>query len=169
MSWWWSWIRGTVFTKKAVGITDSYFGEDVEIYEPSNIYGAAFGNNVRIGPFVEIQRDVLVGDNVRIGSHTFIARGTIIGSNVFIGHHVVFCNCKHPVAGVTEIALDPQDLGWMLQAVKVGDGAIIGSGAVLLPGIVIGPGATVGAGAVVTEDVPASSIVAGNPARILQP
>lgn len=49
--------------------------------------------------------------------------------------------------------------------VKVGNWASIGTNATVLPDITIGEGAFVGAGAVVTRDVPAWSVVAGNPAR----
>ena len=47
-------------------------------------------------------------------------------------------------------------------------GASIGSGAVLLCDITVGEGAIVGAGSVVTEDVPANSVVVGNPARLVR-
>lgn len=50
--------------------------------------------------------------------------------------------------------------------VRVGDYAMIGTGAVILPRISIGVGAVVGAGSVVTRDVPAHSVVVGNPARV---
>jgi acetyltransferase-like isoleucine patch superfamily enzyme len=47
-------------------------------------------------------------------------------------------------------------------------GASIGSGATILSNIHIGENAIVGAGSVVTKDVPANSVVAGNPAKILR-
>ena len=47
-------------------------------------------------------------------------------------------------------------------------GAAIGSGATLLCGITVGENAVVGAGSVVTRDVPANTVVAGNPARVLK-
>jgi acetyltransferase-like isoleucine patch superfamily enzyme len=52
--------------------------------------------------------------------------------------------------------------------VVIGLGAYIGVGAIILPGVVIGEGSVVGAGAVVTKDVPAYTMVAGNPARIIK-
>jgi acetyltransferase-like isoleucine patch superfamily enzyme len=52
--------------------------------------------------------------------------------------------------------------------VVIEDGAFIGVNAVLLPGVRIGKAAVVGAGAIVTHDVPAGTIVAGNPARVIR-
>jgi hypothetical protein len=49
--------------------------------------------------------------------------------------------------------------------VQIGHDVWIGHGAIVLPGRSIGTGAVVAAGAVVTKDVPAYTIVAGNPAR----
>jgi acyl-[acyl carrier protein]--UDP-N-acetylglucosamine O-acyltransferase len=54
-------------------------GENVTIMNPSNLYGCELGNNVKIGPFVEIQSDVKIGDNTTISSHSFIPSGVEIG------------------------------------------------------------------------------------------
>lgn len=53
--------------------------------------------------------------------------------------------------------------------VTIGHDVWIGHGAIVLPGRSIGTGAVVAAGAIVTKDVPAYTIVAGNPARIIKP
>jgi len=52
--------------------------------------------------------------------------------------------------------------------VIIEDGAWIASGAIILPGVRIGRGAIVAAGAVVSRDVPPWTMVAGNPARVIQ-
>ena len=52
--------------------------------------------------------------------------------------------------------------------VRIGHDVWIGHGAVILPGRNIGTGAVVAAGAIVTKDVPAYSIVGGNPARVIK-
>lgn len=54
------------------------------------------------------------------------------------------------------------------QAVTIGNSVWIGGGAIILPGVSIGEGAVVAAGAVVTKDVPASVVVAGNPAKVIK-
>ena len=48
------------------------------------------------------------------------------------------------------------------------DFVYLGYGAMILPGVRVGTFSIVGAGAVVTRDVPAGSVVAGNPARVLR-
>jgi galactoside O-acetyltransferase len=52
-----------------------------------------------------------------------------------------------------------------LAPVKIQDKVWIGFNAIVLKGVTIGEGAVVGAGAVVTRNVPAYTVVAGNPAR----
>ncbi len=57
---------------------------------------------------------------------------------------------------------------WKVERTVVKQGASIGSGATILSNVTIGENAIVGAGSVVTKDVPANSIVAGNPAKLLR-
>jgi len=52
--------------------------------------------------------------------------------------------------------------------VRIGRGAFLGVGSIVLGGVQIGPNGYVAAGAVVTRDVPARTVVAGNPARPLK-
>ena len=52
--------------------------------------------------------------------------------------------------------------------IKICNDAWIGMNVIVLKGVTIGEGAIVGAGSVVTKDVPAWSVVAGNPACIIK-
>tara|TARA_R110000744_G_scaffold231787_1_gene349900 strand:- start:2 stop:457 length:456 start_codon:yes stop_codon:yes gene_type:complete len=130
--------------------------KDVTILEPVNIYGCEIQQNSFIGPFVEIQKDVSIGVNTRISSHSFICSDVKIGDNCFIAHGVMFINDKFE-APLTE--------EWVSRKTVIGNNVRIGSNATILP-VSIGSGAVIGAGAVVTKDVPANTIVYGNPAII---
>src|SRR5207237_518763 len=146
---------------------DVKLGRDVSIYNFVNLYGCEIGDGSRIGSFVEIQKGVRVGRNCKISSHTFICEGVTIEDEVFVGHNVSFINDLYPRA-TAEGGRVQTDRDWRVIPTLVRQGAAIGTGAVLLGGITIGQGAVVGAGSVVTRDVPAGSVVAGNPARVLR-
>jgi acetyltransferase-like isoleucine patch superfamily enzyme len=147
---------------------DVRLGRDVRIVGFVNLYGCTIGDATAIGPFVEIQRHASVGARCKVSSHAFICEGVTIEDECFIGHHVVFTNDRYPRAvtgdGAPQTAAD-----WTVVPTHVGRGASIGSGAVIVCGVRIGEGAMIGAGSVVTRDVPARTIVAGNPARVLRP
>jgi UDP-2-acetamido-3-amino-2,3-dideoxy-glucuronate N-acetyltransferase len=147
-------------------INDVDFGEGVVVQPFTNLYGCSLGDETRVGPFVEIQRDVKVGARCKIQSHTFICTGVEIGDEVFVGHGVVFINDKRPQATTTEGELQT-DEDWTLLPITIERRASIGSGAIVLGGLRIGERAIVGAGAVVTRDVEPGATVAGSPARVL--
>ena len=131
-----------------------------------NLYGCRVGDQTRIGPFVEIQRNAAVGRHCKISSHSFICEGVEIGDDVFIGHGVMFTNDVFPRATTADRRMQ-STADWALLPTFVRDRASIGSNATILPGITIGEGAMIGAGAVVTSDVPDFAIVVGVPARIV--
>ena len=147
---------------------DVLLGTGVIIHHPElvNLYGCTLGEGSTVGPFVEIQRDVVIGRLCKISSHAFICTGVTIADEVFIGHGVLFTNDRTPRAAHDGRLLGPED--WTVLPTQVGYGASIGSGAVILPGITIGREAIVGAGAVVTHDVPERTVVAGVPARAMR-
>jgi UDP-2-acetamido-3-amino-2,3-dideoxy-glucuronate N-acetyltransferase len=145
-------------------ISDVEFGEDVVVYSFTNLYGCRIGDRTRIGPYVEIQRDVVIGSDCKISSHSFLCSGLTVEAEVFIGHGVVFVNDKHPRATTNEGTLQ-SDADWTTLETRLCRRSSIGSGAVVLGGLTIGEGALVGAGAVVTRDVPAGATVMGNPAQ----
>jgi acetyltransferase-like isoleucine patch superfamily enzyme len=146
---------------------DVRVGRDVTIYHFVNLYGCEIGDGSRIGSFVEIQKGAQVGRNCKISSHSFICEGVTLEDEVFIGHGVNFINDNYPGATTPAGALQTE-ADWKVMATVVRRGASIGSGATILGGLQIGAGAIVGAGSVVTRDVPAATIVAGNPARIIR-
>jgi acetyltransferase-like isoleucine patch superfamily enzyme len=146
---------------------DVKLGKDVRLSKFVNLYGCEVGDETKVGAFVEIQKNASVGKRCKISSHTFICEGVVIEDQVFIGHGVMFINDSYPRATTPEGDLQTE-ADWKVEQTTVRKGASIGSGATILSNICIGESAIVGAGSVVTKDVPAKSIVAGNPARVLR-
>lgn len=93
---------------------------------------------------------------------TFFGRGGItIGNEVFIGPKVNLITINHDP--------NPENRSATYgRPIIIEDKVWIGIDSTILPGVRIGYGAIVGAGSVVTKDVPAMTIVAGNPARIVK-
>lgn len=146
---------------------DVKLGKNVKFSKFINLYGCEVGDNTKIGAFVEIQKNAKVGSNCKISSHTFICEGVTIEDGVFIGHSVTFINDSYPRATTGEGELQTEQ-DWVVERTLVRKGASIGSGSTILSNVVIGENAIVGAGSVVTRDVPANTIVAGNPAKCLR-
>ena len=142
-------------------------GQDVRLSKFINLYGCEIGDETKIGAFVEIQKNASVGKRCKISSHTFVCEGVIIEDNVFIGHGVTFINDSYPRATTGEGNLQTE-ADWKVERTVIKKGASIGSGATILSNTTVGENAIVGAGSVVTRDVPANTIVAGNPAKILR-
>jgi acetyltransferase-like isoleucine patch superfamily enzyme len=142
-------------------------GENVRIFNFVNAYGCSIDDNSKVGAFVEIQKGASIGKNCKISSHTFICEGVHIEDNVFVGHGVMFTNDLFPRA--TNPDGSPQtEADWKVVKTFVKKGASIGSNATILCGVTVGENALIGAGSVVTKDVPANSIVAGNPAHVMK-
>jgi UDP-2-acetamido-3-amino-2,3-dideoxy-glucuronate N-acetyltransferase len=142
-------------------------GQRVVLNAFTNLYGCEIGDDTKIGTFVEVQKGAKIGSRCKISSHTFICEGVTIEDEVFVGHNVTFTNDLLPRA--TRPDGSPQtDADWKCVPTLVKRGASIGSSATIVCGVTIGERAMVGAGAVVTKDVPANTLVVGNPARVLR-
>lgn len=146
---------------KKVGIVNVEFGEDVIVVEPVNVYGCRIGSKCFIGPFVEIQRDVVIGARCKVQSHAFVCELVTIGDDCFIGHGVMFINdlFRHggPARGDKSL--------WL--KTSIGNHVSIGSNATILP-VKICDRVVIGAGSVVTKDITVPGIYAGNPARLMR-
>ena len=157
---------------------------------------AAFGPYSELGrPTVSIDGagGIHIGAFVRIGSHAVLEalvpeRGVTlrIGDAAYIGHFTRITAVNEVVIGEEAMLADRvyvSDTGHVYEdphqpikrqglrdgrRVEIGRGAWIGIGAAIVGNVRIGEGAVVGANAVVTQDVPAHTVVAGNPAQVVR-
>ncbi len=123
-------------------------GKDVKLADFINLYGCTIGDETKIGPFVEIQKNAFIGKNCKIQSHTFICEGVTIEDEVFVGHGVMFINDKYP-RSTTESGGMQTEADWKVMPTLIKRRASIGSNATILCGITVGEDAIVGAGSVV--------------------
>ena len=141
-------------------VREVVFGKDVVVVEPVNLYECRIGNNSFIGPFVEIQKGVVIGDNCKIQSHSFICDLVTIGHNSTIAHGVMFINDKFsnggPANGNKEL--------W--EETFIGNNVSIGSNSTILP-VTICDNVVIGAGSVVTKNISQPGTYLGNPAKKL--
>ncbi|WP_439398233.1 acyltransferase [Bradyrhizobium sp. PMVTL-01] len=151
-----------------------------------NICGAS--DKIVVGPHSQILGELMTfahGGEIRIGEWCFVGEGTRIwsaasieiGDRVLISHSAnIFDSLTHPIGAAARHAQvrqifttgHPRKLSLDENPVRICDDAWIGAGAMVLRGVTVGQGAVVAAGAVVTKDVPAFSIVAGNPAVLVR-
>ena len=141
-------------------IRDVKFGKNCKIIDPVNLYECELGDNVFVGPFVEITKGVKIGDNTRISSHSFICEFVTIGKDCFIAHGVMFTNDLFKDG---KIINDPKR--WY--KTDIADNVIIGSNATILP-VKISSNIVIGAGSVVTKDLKIKGTYAGNPAKLIR-
>lgn len=109
---------------------------------------------------------IVIGDDVGVSGATISAAQSImIGNRVLIGSGALITDSDAH-------AIDPEDRaagrGPVIKPVVIEDDVFIGARAIVLKGVTIGRGSVIGAGAVVTRNVPAYSVAAGNPCRVLR-
>jgi len=136
--------------------------------------------------FESPQGYVAIGDNSYIGGGNFISRSSInIGNNVTIAwgctvydhdsHSLDYLQRRKDISDELNDIRDGHNFiankNWSVvnsKPIKICDDAWIGMNVIILKGVTVGDGAIIGAGSVVTKDVPAWTVVAGNPARVVK-
>ncbi len=144
-------IRSGSVIYAAVEIDEGFeTGHGVIIREENRI-----GRDCAVWNHSTIDYGCVLGDRVRIHCHCYVAQYTTIEDDVFLAPGVQIANDPHPLCTKC------------MQGPTLRRGARIGVNATILPHLVIGENALVGAGSVVTRDVPAGTVVVGNPARVI--
>ena len=141
-------------------IRDVGFGANVTVVEPTNLYECQIGDDSFVGPFVEIQRGVVIGKRCRIQSHAFICELVSIGDDCFVSHGVMFVNDLFSEGGPAHGRKD------LWKSTLIGNHVSIGTNATILP-VRICDHVVIGAGAVVTKNISVPGTYCGNPARLL--
>ncbi len=111
------------------------------------------------------------GQNIHLGEHVFLNVLCIIldCNEVRIGDHVMIGPGVQIYTAAHMLEAEARNQGWEIaKPIVIEDNVWLGGGAILVPGVRIGRNAVVGAGAVVTRNVPANTVVAGNPARVIR-
>jgi UDP-2-acetamido-3-amino-2,3-dideoxy-glucuronate N-acetyltransferase len=149
----------TIFVHPAGICESTHVGEGTKVWAFAHVLsGAQIGRDCNICDGVFIENDVIVGNSVTIKSGVQLWNGVRLGDRVFVGPNATFTNdrfprSKHPPATFLQTVVD--------------DDVSIGANATILPGVHLGFGAMIGAGAVIVSDVPARSVVVGNPGRVV--
>ena len=122
-------------------------------------------------PHQEHPGEIVIGDGCSIGEYTHItATNRIeIGNNLLTGRFVLITDNTHGRTDGTDLDIRPGEREVLSKGpVIIGNNVWLADRVCVMPGVKIGDGAIVAANAVVTQDVPAYTIVAGVPARIIK-
>jgi maltose O-acetyltransferase len=122
------------------------------------------GKSIRVKRNADISMFISVGDFSELGSNCIIQSNTFIGRNVIMGPDVKIYTKNH---NFDNIDIPIQFQGHTSEAVNIGDDVWLGANVIVLPGVSIYSHSVVAAGSIVTKDVPAFSIVAGVPAKVI--
>ena len=109
--------------------------------------------------------DVFIGNRSLVGLSSVVIGPVTIGEDVMLAQHVVLSGLNHSYQN-TRIPIKDQPVTTL--PIIVEDGVWIGANAVITAGVKVGKHAVVAGGAVVIKDVPACSVVAGNPAKVIK-
>ena len=157
---------------------ESTLGKGLVILNPQNITIGSHTNFQR-GCVIESYHfqymkeggSMIIGDNCNFGEYTHITTTNkiVIGNGVLTGRFVLISDNTHGRADYSDLNLRPEEREVTSKGpIVIEDNVWLGDKVAIMPGVRIGEGAILAANAVVTKDIPAYSIAAGVPAKIIK-
>lgn len=131
----------------------SLLGSHGERYHFNQPFRCDYGENIHIGKDFFANFNLTILDEARVD----------IGDHCFIGPNVSIYTACHP--------LEPSERNKLIEwaePVRIGHNVWIGGNTVICPGVTIGDNCTIGAGSVVVKSIPANTVAAGNPCRVVR-
>lgn len=165
------------------------YGNTVNFMDGAYVANYGKRDQLQVGDYTHIVGELAVlapGGKLRMGRYCFLGAGSrvwaqtsvCIGDFVLIAHSVDIHDTNAHSSSASRRRGDPVNLfergapvDWShieSRPVVIEDDVWIGFKSSILKGVTIGRGAIVAAGSVVTKDVPAYTLVAGNPARVVK-
>ena len=146
----------------------SFIDEDVKIGKGTKIWhfshiqsGAIIGEECTLGQNVNVSNNVIVGNFCKIKNNVSLYEGVELEDYVFCGPSMVFTNIRLPRSEY------PQKGSLHYEKTLVKKSASIGANSTIICGGTIGEYSLIGSGSMVTKNVPAFSLVFGNPAKVI--
>lgn len=189
------WLRSTGFQIRKLKLQRIFFGKGVTLRFSQRITlghfvrlgdqvhlsalgreGISIGNNTSIGAqsrlvvattFNQLGKGIRIGNNVGIGEFAYLggAGGLSIGDGCIIGQYL---SCHPENHNFQDLSEEIRHQGTTRKGILIGRNCWFGSKVTVLDGVTIGDGCVIAAGSVVTKDVPAESVVAGVPAKVIK-
>ncbi|MET7733251.1 DapH/DapD/GlmU-related protein [Streptomyces sp. NPDC005402] len=151
--------------QRAIG-GDTGIGERCYVAESAAVFPdrLRLGDDSYIAAHAYVTGELTTGSDCTLNPFTTVRGNVVLGAGVRIGAHTSLLGFNHSMAPDRPVFRQPLTS----RGIRVGDDVWIGSHVIVVDGVTIGDHCVVGAGAVVTRDLPAWSVAAGNPARVLR-